>query len=467
MELWVQWCKIVWQMRPAFARHRSFLWFVVCLIGITIRADIIGVTSIIRAVGIKATYYDRILDLFHSNAVNLNKLTLLWVRLVLYVFPSLLTVNGRILLVGDGLKVPKEGKKMPAVKSLHQESESNSKPQYIMGHSCQSIAVLVGALQSVFAVQLVSRIHEGVVFSNRDKKTMIDKLLHLLNSLAIPLPFYFIADAYYATRKSIKALLANGNHLIARAKSNTVAYLVPPDDQAVKKKGRPKKYGDKLKLASLFNGLQAMENALSPVYGETKVNICYRSMDLLMRPLGILVRFVLVVHPTRGSAIFMSTDLSLAPLEIIRIYGLRFKIEVAFKQSLHTIGTYAYHFWMKQMKPLRRKSGDQYQHRNPKDYRMAVKRKIEAYHKHIQFGIIAHGLVQYLATACHELVWKHFGSWLRTVRPNIPPSEHTTVIALKNTFYDFFDTNSEYSILIKFLADRFDPLLYKTLRRCA
>jgi hypothetical protein len=38
------------------------------------------------------------------------------------------------------------------------------------------------------------------------------------------------------------------------------------------------------------------------------------------------VRFVAVVHPTRGSWLLMSTDLSLSAMEIIRIYGLRFKI---------------------------------------------------------------------------------------------------------------------------------------------
>ena len=59
---------------------------------------------------------------------------------------------------------------MPAVKLLHQESDSNTKPEYIMGHSCQAAALLVGALQSVFAVPVASRIHEGLVF-NRDETT--------------------------------------------------------------------------------------------------------------------------------------------------------------------------------------------------------------------------------------------------------------------------------------------------------
>jgi hypothetical protein len=54
--------------------------------------------------------------------------------------------------MGDGLKVPKCGKNMPAVKKLHQESGLNSKPDYFSGHSCQVIAVLLGRMKSIFAV---------------------------------------------------------------------------------------------------------------------------------------------------------------------------------------------------------------------------------------------------------------------------------------------------------------------------
>ena len=39
------------------------------------------------------------------------------------------------------------------------------------------------------------------------------------------------------------------------------------------------------------------------------------------------------------------------------------KIEVSFKQAIHTLGTYAYHFWMAEMTPIRRRSGDQHLHR--------------------------------------------------------------------------------------------------------
>ena len=59
-----------------------------------------------------------------------------------------------------------------------------------------------------------------------------------------------------------------------------------------------------------------------------------------------MARFVWVIHPHRGRLILLSTDLSSSPLDIIRLYGWRFKIELGFKQAIHTVGAYAYHFWM-------------------------------------------------------------------------------------------------------------------------
>lgn len=95
----------------------------------------------------------------------------------------------------------KSGKKMPGVKLLHQQSDSNTKPQYIMGHSMQAVSMLVRAAQSVLAVPLAVRIHEGLVWSNRDRRTLLDKMIALLGIVSVKEPFYFVADAYYAARK--------------------------------------------------------------------------------------------------------------------------------------------------------------------------------------------------------------------------------------------------------------------------
>lgn len=456
MELWLVWWQQVRQLRPAFKRTRTFLWFALALAATCVRSDLFGVTSLVRALGLQPHCYDRLLDCFHSRALQLDTLTRLWVCLTLTTLkPFLYTVQGRIVLVADGIKAAKTGRKMPAVKKLHQESNNNSKPQFIFGHSCQAVALIVRAARSFFALPLAARIHEGVVFSNRDRRSLLDKLVLLVNALNISLPYYLVADAYYAAAKIIRPLLKAGQHLIAPVRSNAVAYeLAPP--VADPGKGRPRTYGRKIKLKGLFKEAAAFVSAPSPIYGEKKVRLQYRICDLYWRPVGRLVRFVLVIHPLRGRKIILATDRSLTALQIIELFGIRFKIEVSFKQAIYTIGTYAYHFWMRAMPPRSRRAGNQYLHRKAPKYRDQVRRKLDAYHAHIQLGIIAQGLLQTLAILCTTTVWQRFGSWLRTIRPDVLPSEFVVALALRHCLPQFLaDSREDHSLAI-FIRSRLD-----------
>jgi len=456
MELWIEWWNQVRQLRPAFSRTRTFLWFAVALAATCVRADLLGVTSLVRALGLQERCYDRLLDCFHSRALDLDGLTRRWVGLVLATLkPLLYTVQGRIVLVADGIKVGKTGRKMPAVKKLHQESDNNTKPEYIFGHSCQAVGLIVRAASSFLAVPLACRIHEGVVFTNRDQRSLLDKLVLLVNALAITLPFYMVADTYYAAANIIRPLLKAGQHLVAAVRSNAVAYEAAPVP-TTPQRGRPRVYGAKIKLKTLFNEPSAFISAPSPIYGEKNVVLRYRLIDLCWRPIGSLVRFVLVIHPDRGRKILLSTDLSLAALQIIELFGVRFKIEVSFKQAIYTVGAYAYHFWMRAMTPRPRRSGNQYLHRKSKSYRDQVRRKIGAYHAHIQLGLIAQGLLQTLALLCTATVWRRFGSWLRTVRPGILPSELVVALALRHSLPLFLADSPEDHPLVKFIRQRID-----------
>src|SRR5450631_1452962 len=456
LSLWGIWWSAILVLRPAFARLRTFMWFVTAVAGLTVRVDVLGVTSIVRALNLRPRLYTKLLDHFHSSGIKLDRLSALWAQAVLELFPSPVRINGRLVMVGDGIKAPKRGKKMPAVELLHQQSESNTKPEYIMGHSMQAVGLLVHAANSVFCVPLAARIHEGLVWSNRDKRTLLDKMLGLLDILALKAPFYFVADAYYAAGKMVSGLLKQGNHLVTRVRSNAVAYAPAPRKKGRRTRGRPKTYGNKIKLKSLLADVKSMQQLASPVYGERNVILRYRVCDLLWRPAGRPVRFVVVVHPTRGSCILMCTDTSLSATDIIRLYGLRFKIEHSFKQATRQIGSFAYHFWMKDMVRLLYRNGNQYLHRKSADYRDHVKRKINAYHVFIQAGVIAQGLLQYLAVAAPKLVWDSFGSWLRTIRSGIPPSEFVVANALRQTLPEFLMSYSESDSLAKFIADRQD-----------
>jgi hypothetical protein len=300
---------------------------------------------------------------------------------------------------------------------------------------------------------LAVRIHEGVVWCNAVKQTLLTKMLDLLGLVAGDDPYIFVADAYYAAGTIIKGLLKNGNHLVTRMKSNAVAYT-PHVHQGPRKRGRPKIYGQRIELASLFKERKNFRQVASPVYGEKNVTLQYLVRDLLWKPAGRIVRFIAVIHPERGRLVLMSTDTTLEYIEVIRLYGLRFKLEYSFKQAVHTIGTFSYHFWMQMMTPLKRHGGNQYLHRKPVDYREAVARKIHAYHAFMQAGVIAHGLLQYLSATHPRFVWNSFGSWLRTIRPGVSPSEFVVAEALRQSLPYFLLCSADQHVFTKFIVER-------------
>ena len=64
MRLWSVWWDLVRQLRPAFGRSRTFLWFAAALAAACVRPDLAGVMSYVRALGLRRACYGPLLDMY-------------------------------------------------------------------------------------------------------------------------------------------------------------------------------------------------------------------------------------------------------------------------------------------------------------------------------------------------------------------------------------------------------------------
>jgi hypothetical protein len=428
----------------------------VALIGFSIRSDLYGVSSFIRCLFLNTASYRGLLRFFNGTGVNLQYLTSSWITIVFRILSRFsVRINGRRVLIVDGLTNPKEGKKMPGVKLLHQDSNNNSKAEFVMAHACQCIALLVWGLGKYLSIPLAGRIHDGIKASPNDKKSIILKLIELIESLKFD-SSYVVADAYYACRSMMSMLLLHGHHLITRMRSNSIAFLLP---KLVEKKGpgRPKKFGDKVKLADLFTTHSAaFISSPSPFFDETGVFIRFYTDIFMIQASGLIVRIVLVVHPKKGKWILLSTDTTMQPIDIIMAYGARFRIEVMFRAAIYQLGVFSYHFWSMIMNRIKRGSGNQYLHAASQHYRDAMLSKLNTYNLYIQLGLIAQGMLLSLSLLYPKEIWANRSFWIRTADENSNPSEAIVADALRSRFFEFIADSAKGSILQKFLRKIFD-----------
>ena len=424
---WIRLLPALAQLRPVFPRKATFFVFVTAVIGLMVRSDLRGVTSIVRAFDLKPAFYKSLLRLFRAH-IDVGRLSDAWTRIVFTFFsPHLVRVSGRAVLLVDGIKVPKEGKRMPAVKSLHQESDNNTKPAFIMGHMFQSVALLVEGLGRRFAVPLCSRIHEGLKVNNKDRKTLVDKLALEVCWLPIPERFLVLADSYYCAADFVGLILSQGGHVITVARSNVVAFETPV--VVHRRRGRKPVYGAKVKLSSLFDS--ALSTKTVKAYGQEPTEVRYWTRDLLWKGTGKLVRYVGAIFPNGKRAILMCTDIDLPPESIIEAYAARMRIEQGFKVLLHNVGAYGYHFWTKAMKKIKRCSKGQFLHHEPEDVRTKMFETFSAFELFVGCGLIAQGLLQYLAVAFPAEVTAQRRKWYRSQLATASPTEEIVQDALR------------------------------------
>jgi hypothetical protein len=344
--------------RHLFSRRTPWLLFCLMMIGFIVSPHPEGLSSLCPFWLAHDADSHRLLHFFHSSAWQLEPLIAHWSALVLGQHVAV-GVAGRYILLGDHTAVVKDARRMPGVVTLHQNSETQSKPSYFRGHYWGVLGLLTGSLQEAFCTPLEARLHQGLIHidpespSHGDRDTQSTRLLHM--ALAFVKrhgrPAFLVLDAFFASATVFE--LANSYwgidlqapllYVVTRAKTSYTAYLIP-QAPSTPRAGRPRKYGDKIKLYEVFetHRTQFVE-ATCQVYGHDE-KVSYLVLNLMWKPLKAPLRFIFVTT-SRGLIVLMSNDLNLEPLVAISLYCARVRVETMFAMLKGLLGAFAYRFW--------------------------------------------------------------------------------------------------------------------------
>jgi len=128
------------------------------------------------------------LHFFRASSWSLREIRECWFSAVSKYAPLYREGNAYVL-VGDGVKQSKEGRRMPGVKKLFQESENSAKPEYIHGHMFGGLGILAGSVRNWACIPLSIRLHDGLQAARKWEGACVSDASHVVQ---------MVEDAYQA-----------------------------------------------------------------------------------------------------------------------------------------------------------------------------------------------------------------------------------------------------------------------------
>ena len=195
--------------RGCFSYNKPWVVFCMAIIGFIGASEMVGVTSLCRFWGLGDKGYGMFLNFFKSSAWSLGNVVACWQAFVVSQ-KKLVTIDDRVVLQGDHTYVPKDGQRMPGVVTLHQDSETQSKPSYFRGHCWGAVVGLAGSLLAPFGVPLNLGIHQGFVHigsdGGKEDATLGPRIFHMALDFCMEqnLICYLVLDAFFSKQNSVQ-----------------------------------------------------------------------------------------------------------------------------------------------------------------------------------------------------------------------------------------------------------------------
>lgn len=455
--------KILLCFRPCFSRRAAFGWAVTIIVGLMVRSDMLGVTSVIRDLSLDPALYNSMMHFFRADSWGWEDIFTTWVQTVSEYAP-LKRIAGRTVLVGDGVKRASDGRYMPCTKKMVQESEDSAKPSFIHGHLWGAVGILAGNAAKTSCLPLSIQIHDGDgVISDWLGDESVSHVVQMLRDGFRAAQHIgqslFVLDRYFLTRPMLLEWQAYSAetpgllHVITRAKRNCIAYERPGP---YKGRGRRSVRGDAVRLQELFvSESESFQHTQLRIYGvEREVRFLSKTY-LWGKGLYHALQFVLVEYgETR--AILVCTDLTMPAEDIITAYAYRFKIEAMFREMKQQIGGLFYHFWTNAVPRL-----DRYRKKGADDPLTQVKdeheqqriiKTLTAIEGYVMLSSIAMGIIQMLCLEYNGKIRVSDFRYLRTPSHQVM-SEASMMEFLRRNLFRFMAQEGG-STITKIISDK-------------
>jgi hypothetical protein len=246
--------------------------------------------------------------------------------------------NGKIIIALDDTTYAKSGKKISGANTHYDHAAKQNCSKYVWGH-CR---VVIGILKSIHGrwacLPLAQSLYIPVKNAGNNFETKIDAAGRLIGNFAkmVNYDILVITDSWFGNKSLWKHLcdLPVKVHILTRLRINSVLYDFP--DNSGERKGRKRKYGERLKKLPELALDMERQIGLFMIYG--KIRKCnYAEFECMHKGFKMPVKIVLVYMKSRVFPI-LSTDTTLTAQEMIEHYSARWKIESGFKELKHEIG---------------------------------------------------------------------------------------------------------------------------------
>ena len=265
------------------------------------------------------TYY----KLIERARLPVGELAIRLLLLVQQIFPAEL-----LNLIIDDTLIPRSAKSGPGISIKHDHSRKANRPTFLNSQCWVMLALVVTVrLGSALAIPVRSWLVEE---SGQHGKLWV--ACQLINSvLGHVKNVRLLIDAWFMRKSLILPLLEQRVRIIGQVRRDTALYL-PPEPEA-KRRGRKRKYGQKIDAATL-EALPATEMELS-LYGKTQ-RVRLRSVIAMARFLkGLPVRAVWCQMRQPDDTwsrprLILATETDLSAQAVVEIYAQRWGIEPLF-----------------------------------------------------------------------------------------------------------------------------------------